>query len=143
MKHSSLRILFLGLMGSVAMFAIACSSSGTSDTDGTTEPSATASATETETSGEGDDGEIAETVQGKEVARFYQLNCSSCHGLDQQGIVGPALTVAALTQDDQFYIDTISNGRAGTVMPSWAANGLTMPEIRALVHWLKEGAPKE
>ena len=125
------------------MFAVACGGSGTSTAASGTpgEPSATAAETETEPGD--DDEEIAETVQGKEVARFYQLNCSSCHGLDQQGIVGPALTVAALTQDDQFYIDTIANGRPGTVMPSWTANGLTIPEIRALVHWLKEGAPKE
>ena len=140
MKHLSLRVLLLSLTGAAALLAMACSSSGTSESDTTAEPPASASATEAEPS---DDGEIAETVQGKEVARFYQLNCSSCHGLDQQGIVGPALTVDALVQEDQFYIDTIADGRPGTVMPSWSANGLTTPEIRALVHWLKAGAPKE
>lgn len=123
------------------MFAMACSSTSSNAGAATDEPSATA--TDADNGDDDDDGEIAETVQGKEVANFYQLNCSSCHGLDQQGIVGPALTVDMLTQDDQFYIDTISNGRPGTVMPSWTATGLTMPEIRALVHWLKDGAPKD
>jgi mono/diheme cytochrome c family protein len=83
------------------------------------------------------------TVQGIPVADFFQASCAACHGADRAGITGLGLplTPSALTQPDEFYFDTISNGRPGTVMPSWSANGLTDDEIHTLVTFLKTVEP--
>jgi cytochrome c oxidase subunit 2 len=77
------------------------------------------------------------TVQGKPIAEFYQNTCSPCHGQQRQGGIGLPLTPEALTQPDDFYFDTIKNGRAGTVMPAWGDAGLTDEEIRTLVEFLR------
>lgn len=106
--------------------------------DGAT-PTATPAGTETP-SGGGDDPANA-VVQGLNVKDYYTASCSPCHGLQRQGIVGPALTPERLTESDQFYFDTIANGRQGTVMPSWRAAGLTDADIEALVQFLKHVPP--
>jgi len=98
---------------------------------------------ETATPGETPSGGGEPTVQGLPVADFFQASCSPCHGADRAGIpgLGLPLTPSALTQPDEFYFDTISNGRPGTVMPSWSANGLTDDEIHTLVTFLKTVEP--
>ncbi len=80
-------------------------------------------------------------VRGLEVEAFFKANCAVCHGQNRQGGVGPALTPERLTQPDQFYFDTISNGRPGTAMPSWRTVGLTDQEIRNLVQFEKYSQP--
>jgi len=83
------------------------------------------------------------TVQGLPVADFYQASCSPCHGANRAGLpgLGLPLTPEALTQPDDFYFDTIKNGRAGTVMPAWGQNGLTDDDIRTLIEFLKNTPP--
>jgi mono/diheme cytochrome c family protein len=103
-------------------------------TDGTAEPTATSTP-------DGGGGPEDAVVQGLPVRDFFAQNCASCHGQERQGIVGPALTRDRLTQPDDFYIDTISNGRAGTVMPAWSDAGLTDEEITSIVTWLKNTDP--
>ena len=78
-------------------------------------------------------------VQGEAPVDFFRMNCVACHGADRAGIAGLGLPLLpeALTQPDDFYFDTIKNGRAGTVMPSWGAAGLTDPEIRAMVAFIR------
>lgn len=47
-------------------------------------------------------------------------DCGACHGLTLKGGLGPALLPEALAgKPDDFLIDTILNGRAGTAMPPW------------------------
>ncbi|TAJ20038.1 MAG: c-type cytochrome [Dehalococcoidia bacterium] len=81
------------------------------------------------------------TVQGVAVADFFQKTCATCHGNKRQGIVGPALTPAKLTNTDDFYFQTIKNGRPGTAMPSWGAAGLNEADIKALVTFIKTVEP--
>ena len=91
----------------------------------------------------GDGGDpAAGMVQGIPVAEFFQANCAVCHGQNREGLVGPALTPERLTQPDEFYHDTILNGRPGTAMPSWAATkGLNDADANALVQFLKHVEP--
>ena len=74
---------------------------------------------------------------GREVADYFRSNCSSCHGTDRAGGIGPALLPERLTKDDAFYIETIAQGRAGTSMPAWRRAGLTDREIAALVEFIR------
>lgn len=88
------------------------------------------------------DQEMAETIQGVAFGEYYQSKCAVCHGAQRQGVVGPALTSVTLTQEDEFYVDTVTNGRPGTAMPAWGPSGLTVAEVVGLVHWLKTDAPQ-
>lgn len=91
--------------------------------------------------GEGDGG--APMVKGLPVADFFQASCASCHGADRAGLpgLGLPLTPSALTQPDDFYFDTIKNGRPGTVMPAWGAQGLTDEDISTLVTFITTVEP--
>lgn len=81
-------------------------------------------------------------VKGLAVAQFFQANCAVCHGQQRQGGVGPPLLPARLTQPDDFYANTIANGRPGTAMPAWRQTAqLTDEEIRNLVTFLKTVNP--
>jgi len=73
---------------------------------------------------------------GRSAATYYRENCSSCHGSDRAGQIGPSLRPEALTKDDSIYLETIANGRSGTAMPAWRRSGLTDREIEALVEFL-------
>jgi cytochrome c55X len=99
-------------------------------TDGTAEPTALP-----------EDPNAQTEVQGVLVGAFFAQNCAVCHGQSREGLVGPALTPAVLTQPDEFYHDTIANGRPGTAMPPWAAAGLTDEEITNLVNFIKNVEP--
>ncbi len=105
-------------------------------------------ATETPSGGDGEDGtpvpvppDQVMTSAGVTVADLFQANCAVCHGQDRQGVIGPALTPERLTESDDFYADTIANGRAGTVMPAWSDQGLTPDDIDALVQFIKNVEP--
>ncbi|MCK9486668.1 MAG: c-type cytochrome [Dehalococcoidia bacterium] len=88
-----------------------------------------------------DQPEAQTMVQGALVGEFYANNCASCHGGQRQGAVGPALTPQALTEPDDFYADTIANGR-GTIMPAWSQlAGLTDEEVDHLVQFIKHVEP--
>jgi glucose/arabinose dehydrogenase len=75
------------------------------------------------------------------VAQFFQRSCAACHGVEREGEIGPALLPSTLTASDDFYFETIANGREGTAMPSWRAQGLTDTQIAELVNWLKTSQP--
>lgn len=86
-------------------------------------------------------GASGPSVQGVPVADFFQKTCATCHGAKRQGIVGPALTPERLTNTDDFYFNTIKNGRPGTAMPAWGAVGLKDDDIKALVQFIKTVQP--
>ncbi len=60
--------------------------------------------------------------------KLFARNCSSCHGLNGEGFVGPALNVpenrptdaASLARLQDQFSNTIDCGRTGTFMPAWA-----------------------
>jgi mono/diheme cytochrome c family protein len=104
----------------------------------TPEPGETPEPSETP---DGDDPSAA-LVQGLPVGDYYASLCVGCHGANREGGVGLPLTRDLLTQPDDFYIDTITNGRAGTAMqPSGGGATLTPEEIQAIVTWLKNTDP--
>ncbi len=106
-----------------------------SDGDATPEPSGTADP-------DGDGGGPADAmVQGLPVGDFFLASCAACHGANREGLVGPALTPERLIEADEFYFETIKNGRVGTAMPPWGAAGLTDDDINALVQWIKNVEP--
>ncbi len=80
------------------------------------------------------------TVQGKPVAQFFSETCSPCHGAKREGMVGPALTPARLTQSDDFYAGTIKTGRPGTAMAAFP--NLSDNDVKALVNFIKYTEPK-
>lgn len=61
----------------------------------------------------------ADWFDGRTAREAYRDSCGGCHGPNREGAVGPALVPANLPQNDAFYLDTIKNGRPGTLMPSW------------------------
>ncbi|MCC6236208.1 MAG: c-type cytochrome [Dehalococcoidia bacterium] len=81
-------------------------------------------------------------VKGIAVADFFRANCAVCHGQNRQGGVGPALTPARLTQADEFYANTIANGRPGTAMPAWKTTAsLSDEDVQNLVTYIKTVNP--
>lgn len=74
-----------------------------------------------------------------EIRTMLKNTCSSCHGADLKGAIGPALKPETLgSKDDAMLIDTIYNGRKGTMMSSWKAS-MNKEEIAWLVGILKSG----
>jgi plastocyanin/DNA-binding beta-propeller fold protein YncE len=78
---------------------------------------------------------------GRKVDQVYGDSCGGCHGPQRQGATGPALIPARLSSNDEFYFNTIKNGKAGTVMPAWGPAGLSDEEIWALVGYIR-GEPQ-
>lgn len=77
---------------------------------------------------------------GKPIAEYYRDSCGGCHGPNREGGTGPALLPSRLTESDDFYFDTIQNGRPGTAMPNWSDIGLTDEEIWGLVGFIRSKA---
>lgn len=104
----------------------------TPDPDSTPDPDATPA---------GDSPEDA-LVQGLPVRDYFASLCAGCHGQNREGGVGLALTRDLLTEPDDFYTDTITNGRAGTAMAAFGGGAeLTPEEVQAIVTWLKNTDP--
>lgn len=87
-------------------------------------------------------GQAAVTADASPLAfgspgEFYALSCAGCHGADRGGIAGIGPSLLRFDRSDDFYFDTIAEGRPGTLMPSWRAAGLSDDDIRVLVAWLK------
>lgn len=83
----------------------------------------------------------AEPTMGRqtEIRTMLKNTCASCHGANLQGAMGPSLQPTALaSKADAMLIDTIYNGRKGTMMMSWKAS-MNQDEITWLVGILKSG----
>lgn len=86
---------------------------------------------------------ISETNHVPSLERQAQLqeilaeNCTVCHGSRLRGKVGPPLTAKALaSKNEQTLVNTILEGRPGTVMPSWEFM-LKESDARWLVKYLR------
>lgn len=74
-----------------------------------------------------------------EIRTLLKNTCSACHGADLKGAIGPALKPETLSNKaDEMLIDTIYNGRKGTMMSSWKSS-MNKEEITWLVSVLKSG----
>ncbi len=61
------------------------------------------------------------SVQDRPVDEYFLDTCSGCHGADRRGATGPALLPERLSQSDEYYAGVITNGKPGTVMPTFSA----------------------
>jgi mono/diheme cytochrome c family protein len=71
-------------------------------------------------------------------AAIFAQDCAGCHGDNAQGgSVGPSLVTAELkAQSDDFFRQTILNGRAGTAMPAWEGR-LSAQDIEDVIAFLR------
>lgn len=140
MRVPGLKLMVMAFALSGALFFVACGG-GDDDGDSTAEPTDTMepTATATEVDGDGGDGGDPSLFDGATVAEFFSQNCASCHGENREGIDGLGLPLLPdrLTEDDEFYADTIKNGREGTVMPAWGDLGVDDAEIDALIAFIR------
>jgi mono/diheme cytochrome c family protein len=120
----------IGLAAAAAVFAVAC---GSDDPAPAAPPEAPATPTEA--------APQSFDVAGMSASAYYAANCAACHGQQREGIIGPPLTVEALSKDDAAYVDAIANGVPGTAMIGFSAQGLTATDIETLVAWFRAGAP--
>lgn len=78
----------------------------------------------------------ASLVGGVSVSEYFQDNCATCHGSNRQGIIGPSLLPDRLSESDQFYFNTIRNGRVNTPMPAIDVN-ISDEEINTIIRFLR------
>jgi nitrite reductase (NO-forming)/hydroxylamine reductase len=78
-----------------------------------------------------------EYYDGTSIPQYFADACGGCHGPNREGATGPALIPGRLTSDDDFYFDTIKNGRPGTIMPAWGDAGLSDEEVWGLVGFIR------
>ena len=77
---------------------------------------------------------------------LYAENCVSCHGLQGEGGVGPALNDKVLLEEasDGVLFATIQTGRPNTTMPAWGqayGGALTDENIHAIVDFVRAYEP--
>jgi len=98
----------------------------------------------------GVDGTVTEavftgTVLGRPAGEYFLDSCAGCHGTDRRGATGPALLPERLSQPDEYYVDVITNGKPGTVMPPWGSQ-LSQDDVATLVEFIHsdtgEGPPQ-
>ena len=90
-----------------------------------------------------DEATAASWFGGTSIQVYYRNGCSSCHGVERQGSIGPALVPGRLSDKDAAYVATIRDGRPGTSMPAWGRGGLSDEEIWGLVGFLRSTAQAE
>jgi cytochrome c553 len=83
------------------------------------------------------DGYKVDPVTMKGFRTWRQGACDRCHGANQEGLVGPALTesLKKLTKDE--FITTVRDGRLEKGMQSFGTNQAVMSNIDALYAYLK------
>lgn len=59
---------------------------------------------------------------GKDMKAFVTQNCSTCHGQDLKGKVGPSLIDAGHKLSEEEIVQILKNGK-GTMMPAGLAKG--------------------
>ncbi|MBD1382121.1 cytochrome c550 [Metabacillus arenae] len=87
-----------------------------------------------ELTGEGKEEEKTEDVANASPEEIFKQNCTSCHGQNLEGGVGPALAGTSLGEDK--IKETVTNGK-GSGMPAFQG---TIPDdkIAELAKWITE-----
>ncbi|HFD39487.1 MAG TPA: c-type cytochrome [Anaerolineae bacterium] len=69
---------------------------------------------------------------------IFVEKCASCHNADAKGgTLGPSLVRPEIAaQDDDFFRETITQGRPGTAMPTWGGV-LSAQDIEDVIAWLR------
>mgnify|MGYP003384460947 CR=1 FL=1 len=92
-----------------------------------------------------EDAPLYTVVEGSQVdAKTYggfkawrAANCAQCHGANQEGAVGPALTESLKVMTKAEFVTTITEGRLAKGMPNWSANPTVMNNMDGLYAYLK------
>jgi mono/diheme cytochrome c family protein len=68
---------------------------------------------------------------------LYRSRCGTCHGLDGEGGIGPALNNQEFLSiaSDEFLFETIVTGRSNTGMPSWSQ--LSATELASVMAFIR------
>jgi mono/diheme cytochrome c family protein len=84
-------------------------------------------------------GSTQSTLNG---AQIFTDVCSSCHGLQGEGSLGPALNTQEFQSryDDQAMFDVINSGHDATAMIAWG-DLLTSTQIQQLVQYIRSFNP--
>jgi mono/diheme cytochrome c family protein len=83
--------------------------------------------------GAGSSPSAAELAKGKQL--FAQKGCSSCHGDNAGGGVGPKLSGTSLPL--KVVLTTVRNGRGA--MPAFDKSSVTDSEVKTIYQWLESG----
>ncbi|WP_139492695.1 YqzM family protein [Brevibacillus dissolubilis] len=81
--------------------------------------------------GAGGGGGAAANINAEEIVK---ANCTSCHGQNLEGMVGPALANIGSKLDEKAISETIKNGK-GSMPPGLLQDP---KEIAAVAKWLSE-----
>lgn len=89
---------------------------------------------------------LVSALSAAERDAVFKAHCTGCHGSDGKGksAIGTPDFTSAKTQSglsDADMIDTITNGRKGTIMPAWKGK-LSDDEITAVAAYLRSLARK-
>jgi len=77
-------------------------------------------------------GGTTETADAGAAQKIYDQKCSSCHGGDMKGAVGPNLTKVGSKYSKDEILDILKNGKAGG-MP---ANLVSGDDANTIADWL-------
>lgn len=83
------------------------------------------------------DGYKVDPVTMKGFRTWRQGACDRCHGANQEGLVGPALTESLKKLTKEEFITTVRDGRLDKGMQSFGTNEAVMKNIDALYAYLK------
>lgn len=72
--------------------------------------------------GGGSDKGTSDNAAGGDAQKIYSQKCSSCHGENLEGKVGPKLDTIGKSLDKQQILDVIKNGKPGG-MPQGLVSG--------------------
>lgn len=79
-------------------------------------------------------GSVPDGATGEQI---YRANCANCHGLELEGLIGPALGPGsnAAAQPDSFIETTVLHGRGS--MPSFRST-LEDDQIGRLIEYIRQ-----
>lgn len=83
------------------------------------------------------DGYKVDPVTMKGFRTWRQGACDRCHGANQEGLVGPALTESLKKLTKEEFVVTVRDGRLEKGMQSFGTNKAVMDNIDALYAYLK------
>ncbi|SIS43079.1 cytochrome c551 [Salimicrobium flavidum] len=129
MKWKLLSVLF------VAMLVLAACGGGGGDesSDDSGGDDTTTEEQEGMDEGNGDSGDSGGEMDSAAAEEAYQTNCSSCHGGDLGGGVGPALDSVGADYSEDEIVDIIQNGNGD--MPAQDVDDETAQQIAG---WLAQ-----
>lgn len=86
----------------------------------------------TKDTGNGNGNGATETADAGDAQKIYDQKCSSCHGGDLKGAVGPNLTQVGSKYSKDEILDILKNGKSGG-MP---ANLVSGDDANTIADWL-------